>query len=139
MLYDYFCNKCKKEFEELVSYKDRDTIVCCGRKALRLFPSRIYTDKDRAYNFTSTVFNGKPIEVSSKGQYKKLMKQYGMADCSIKESVSVRPKDHVALNKPKRQALARKMAARMQKEGVSHAVPSFFNKVILKNKPVKKF
>lgn len=43
------------------------------------------THKDLAYNFTTDMFNGKPIEIRSRGQFKAKLKEFGMADASIKE------------------------------------------------------
>jgi len=83
------CQDCGKETDE--TYKYNGDVVCkeCfskkPNKNCSLFYDKSFnTIKDLAYNFTTDVF-GNPIVIHSKRQYKKLLKQHGMADASIKE------------------------------------------------------
>lgn len=84
MIYEYSCEVCGRFFEEVRSYQERNNVYCCGIQAAKLIscPS---TDKDKAYSFTTEMFDGKPVEITSKGQYKRLLKQHHIADASIKE------------------------------------------------------
>lgn len=80
------CHECKNETTGLFKYNG--DILC--RDCFNLLPSKpfrgeFFTDKDKAYEFMTDMFTGKPIRVSSKRQFKKLLKQHNMADASIKE------------------------------------------------------
>jgi len=84
MIYSYCCQECGRSFEEFRSVEERFNVFCCGKRADKLI-SLPNTHKDLAYNFTTDMFDGKPVQVRSKEHYKGLMKQYGIADASPKE------------------------------------------------------
>ena len=84
MLYEYYCHLCDKYFEKSAPATQRHNVYCCGKKAVKLI-SICNTHKDRAYSFTTDMFDGKHVEVRSKEHYKGLLKQYGIADASPKE------------------------------------------------------
>lgn len=82
------CRKCNSETDG--RYKHNGDILC--PKCFMSLPSKPFvngeifsTHKDKAYEFTTDMFNGKPMQVNSKRQFKKLLRQYKMADASIKE------------------------------------------------------
>ena len=85
MLYEYHCNVCGEYFDRFKSVELRNDVYCCGRKAFKLL-SLCNTHKDKAYYFTTEMFDGKPTEVRSKEQYRGLLKKNGIADASTKES-----------------------------------------------------
>lgn len=84
MLYEYFCNICEEYFEKVKPIQERHNVYCCGKKASKLI-SLPNTHKDKAYSFTTDMFDGKDVEVRSKGHYKSLLKKYGIADASPRE------------------------------------------------------
>ncbi len=82
------CSKCKKEIENLYRYNGD---VLCQECFSNIKPNRVFsvgnfgTDKDLAYNFTTDMFDGKPMQITSRRQYKTLLKQHKMIDASPKE------------------------------------------------------
>lgn len=60
---------------------------CFGKKSkIASFSLGFNTHKDLMYNFTTEMFNGKPVAINSKRQFKGLLKQHNLADASIKEA-----------------------------------------------------
>ena len=84
MLYEYECPICGKEFTEFRSVSERNNVFCCGTRAIKLI-SLPNTDKDKAYEFETDAINGKPIDIRSKAQYKRLLKENHIADASPRE------------------------------------------------------
>lgn len=132
MIYEYSCvGKCKKEFEEIKSYKDRNDVFCCDVKAQRLVSLPSAFD-DTKYNFTAPAgrFGKVGVEVRGRSHYKQLIKENGLADCSLKEALSVKPK---ADNGYKRKQVCKKANDRIRSEGLSKYVPSFMKDVVKMN------
>ena len=84
---DYRCYECKVDTSG--EYKLNGGVLCkkCfGRKAtIRHLEFGFNTHKDLAYNFTTDMFGGKPVNIKSKTHFKTLLKHHNMADASIKE------------------------------------------------------
>jgi putative FmdB family regulatory protein len=83
-IYEYYCSICEQSFDKFVSVKDRHNVSCCGSLASKII-SLPNTEKDKSYDFVTDSINGKPMEIRSKGQYKRLLKQNGIADASPRE------------------------------------------------------
>ncbi len=84
----FICGECNSETDGTHKYNgDILCKKCFSLKGKKLFFSDtgFYTTKDKRYEFTTEMFDGKPIEIRSRGQFKRLLKKYGMADASIKE------------------------------------------------------
>ena len=58
---------------------------CFHKKPSRISLGEFNTNKDLSYNFTTEMFNGKPVEIHSKRQFKNLLKKHNIADASPKE------------------------------------------------------
>lgn len=84
MIYEYSCEICGRIFEEFKSIEQRNNVFCCKRRAVKII-SLPNTTKDKAYEFTTEMFDGKPIEVRSKEQFKRMLKKHGIADASPRE------------------------------------------------------
>lgn len=83
-LYDYECSnkKCKHKFDQFVRISEfGKLVVCskCGGRADKLL-SLPNTHRDLAYNFVDVNTTGKPIQFSSKGQWKRHLKSLGLTD-----------------------------------------------------------
>ena len=83
MIYHFRCLICNEEFDVVQSMNTEHKAYHCGIEAQRVWGC--YTEKDKRYYFATDMFDGKSVEIRSKGQYKKLLKQHGMADASVKE------------------------------------------------------
>jgi len=83
MIYPFRCLICNKEFDIIQPMSAEHKAFHCGIEAQRVWS--VNTDKDLAYNFTTEMFDGKPIEIHSKRQFKHLLKVHNMADASPKE------------------------------------------------------
>ena len=82
------CRKCNKETDDSRKYNG-DTLC---KECFSLLPSKPFvsgeifnTDKDKQYEFTTDMFDGKPVDIHGKRHFKSLLKQHGLADASIKE------------------------------------------------------
>jgi hypothetical protein len=60
---------------------------CFNKKGvgLKFSQSRFFTEKDKRWEFTTDMFNGKPINIQSKRQFNRLLKQNGLVFASVKE------------------------------------------------------
>ncbi len=83
MVYSFRCSICNEEFDVVQQMNIKHEAFHCGIEARRVWG--VNTDKDLAYSFTTDMFGGKPVVVTSKRQFKTLLKSNGMADASIKE------------------------------------------------------
>lgn len=83
MIYPFKCIICGAEFEVVQEMNAEHKAFHCGIEAHRIWG--VNTDKDLAYNFTTDMFDGKPVQIFSKRQFKGLLKKYNLADASIKE------------------------------------------------------
>lgn len=132
MIFEYLCvGKCKREFEEIKSYADRNNVFCCNVRAQKLVSLPAAFD-DTKYNFTAPAgrFGKHGVEVRGRSHYKQLTKENGLADCSLKEAMSVKPK---ADNGYKRKQVCKKANDRIRSEGLSKYVPSFMKDVVKMN------
>ena len=134
MLYSYVCSgKCGHEFDEMKSYADRNEVFCCGVRSHKLIcmEPNVFNETQH-YNFTALPgrFGKQGIEVRGRSHYKQLIKEHGLADCSLKEAMSVKPK---ADNGYKRKQVIKKAASRMKSEGILKHVPSFMKDVVKMN------
>src|SRR5258708_34517216 len=81
MIYEFECLK-GHNFEEFLDYKQRNTNVFCpicksmGQRLISL----PMTHKDKAFSFVDYNTTGKPVEIRSKGQWKKHLKSHGLHD-----------------------------------------------------------
>lgn len=84
---DCVCADCGIETKG--QYRHNGDILCKGcfskKSKIASFSLGFNTHKDLAYNFTTEMFNGKPIVISSQRQFKGLLKQHNLADASISE------------------------------------------------------
>ena len=81
-LYDFFCEKCGNSFDEFVRIAEFKKVTpCpeCGEMAFKII-SLPNTNKDLAYNFVDTNTTGRPLQFTSKGQWKKHLKGLGLTD-----------------------------------------------------------
>jgi len=60
---------------------------CFSKKGvgLKFDQSKFFTEKDKRWEFTTDMFNGKPIAIQSKRQFNRLLKQNGLVFASVKE------------------------------------------------------
>ena len=84
------CQDCKKEIETIYRYNGEIFCQECfskkGKNRIAEFQEGIFfTDKDKQYDFVTDMFDGKPVQITSKRQFKTLLKQHGLMDASIKE------------------------------------------------------
>ena len=106
-LYIYECVECGKTFEEVQTMNAIHTANHCDKVAKRVFTVP-QVDKDMMYQFTTSAF-GKPVDIYSRRQYKKLLKKHGCADATIADCLSVKPKNDI-------KDTARKVAKELKEE-----------------------
>ncbi len=116
MIYEYHCNECDRDFEEIKIVDERFNVFCCGQRATKLISSSIQTTPDLLWNFTGE-FRGQKIEITSKGQYKKVLKEHGLADVTVNEAMSVKKSQAPQNNKLK--TLESSIKKKVAKEGLS--------------------
>lgn len=81
-----FCRECNSETTDRYKYNgDYLCLNCFSKKPSKGINSNFNTHKDLAYNFTTEMFDGKPIQIHSQRQFKSLLKKYNLADASLKE------------------------------------------------------
>jgi len=90
VIYEYICPKCSRHFEEIRSIKDRNEVFCCNIRSEKLICSGPQISDDQMWNFTAETFGNNPVEIHSKIQYKKLMKEYNQADASVADCIAIR-------------------------------------------------
>lgn len=131
MIYQYSCNgKCKRIFDEQRSYENRNEVFCCGiRSSKHICLSPSVFNETRDYNFTAMPgrFGKNGVEVRGRSHYKELTKQHGLADCSLKEAMSVKPKTD---NGYKRKEVCSKAMNRIASEGLAGHVKGFMKDVV---------
>jgi len=134
MIYEYFCKVCKKEFEEHRPYERRNEVFCCGKKAVKLLCSNPQiTNETRDYNFTTRNF-GKPVHIYGKAQYKRLLKQHGFADATVKECLSVKPSTRESYKVTnKRKEIVNKIQKRLYEEGINQHLKGAIQAITKKN------
>lgn len=84
MVYSFRCPICCEEFSIVQPMDAPHKSFHCGVEAKRIWGEN-NTDKDLAYSFTTDMFDGKPVSITSKRQFKTLLKQHRIADASPKE------------------------------------------------------
>lgn len=131
MLYEYECTVCGRRFEKVNSVKDRYNAFCCGQKALKLITDRIYCPDDLIYQFDANFFGNKPVNIYSRKQYKSLLKKHNLADATVKECLSVKPKEDNCY-KSERRKIAKNLAEKMYQSQVNHAVKSWMKDFFVK-------
>lgn len=107
------------------AYKYNGDTLC--KKCFDLKGKKLYfsdtgfnTTKDKKYEFTTEMFDGKPIEVRSRDQFKRLLKKHGMADASIKEcrdEAIFRKRINTEDDSRKRKSLAENIYSKMRERG----------------------
>lgn len=78
--YDFKCDECGHEFEEVVSYDKRNEVKCekCGKPSRKLFTMRNGYDHFSAY-FLENVGDGhKPCWINSRSERKRVFKEYNI-------------------------------------------------------------
>ena len=80
------CKECSNETDGRYKHNGDTLCVGCFSKRPSKFSLSFNTHKDLAYNFTTEMFDGKPIQIHSHKQYKNLLKKYHLVDASIKEA-----------------------------------------------------
>lgn len=61
-------------------------VDCFSKTPSKGIKGNFNTHKDLAYNFTTDMFDGKPVEIHSRGHFKNMLKLHGLADASPKEA-----------------------------------------------------
>ena len=119
MRYSFECQVCGRQFDELQGMNDEHIAFHCGRRAKRVWLS-FYTDKDLMYQFDTTIFGpgqkGEAVNIHSRRQYKGLLKQHGLADATVRDCLSVKPKSD-AEHKTRIRQLAKKMEKKIYEQG----------------------
>ena len=96
-LYEFACDRCGDVNEEYYSISNRPAFINCpyclanGKHgvAYRII-SLPHTHKDKLFSFTDIHTTGKPVQINSKGEWKRHLKKLGMND-----DIPQRPlKDH---------------------------------------------
>jgi len=80
-LYTFECD-CGNRFDEFIrfeNYRRESACEACGGMARKIL-TLPNTNKDLAYNFIDTNTTGRPIQITSKGQWKKHLKKLGLTD-----------------------------------------------------------
>jgi len=124
MIYEYECEVCGKEFEEVKSYKERENVFCCGTKAQKLICRNVHTDDDQMWNFVAGYIGNKPINIHSKQQHKRLLKKHGLVDETTRNCLTIKPKkesDH----KYKRQRMIKNIQEQVHQDGLSRHFKPF--------------
>ncbi len=131
MLYQYQClGKCGREFDELRSYENRNEVFCCGVRSLKFIcgnPQVFNETKDYQFTAPPGRFGKTGVEVRGRDHYKKLMKEHGLADASLKECISVKPKKDDGF---KRKQAVGKVMKKIKDEGLSGSVSGFAKDVL---------
>ena len=83
MTYEFECIVCNEHFDCVQRIDDEHKAFHCGIEARRVWGA-LNTDRDLTYSFVTENF-GEPIQINSHRQYKKLLKEHGLCDCSPKE------------------------------------------------------
>ena len=94
MRYLFHCIICNIEFVEFQKMNDVHKAFHCGIEAQRVFavPN---TNRDKMYYFDVKNKDGSMSEIRSRGLYKKYLEKNGYADATVKDCLSVKPKnDH---------------------------------------------
>lgn len=109
-LYEFRCRCCDKVFDRVQHMNEEHIAYCCDLEATRLF-SVFNTSKDLLWNFTDTNIDKTPIDIHSRGQYKRELKKRGL--------VQLTKDDRKGLKPPKvdTRKLATKMADKIYKDG----------------------
>ena len=113
MIYPFRCVICNTVFEVYQSMNDEHRAFHCGMEAQRIFTAP-HTNKDQMYYFNVPNKDGSMREIRSRGLYKKYLKDNGYADATVKECLSVKPKNDV---KERAMKLAKKCADKIYKKG----------------------
>lgn len=119
MLYEYHCPVCNEFFDEFRTYAERHEVFHCGTRAEKLI-SEPYTTKDKAYEFETNMFGGK-THITSKVQFKRLLKEHHIPDASPRECIQqakFRKRVNAESNQARIRTQAEKLASTMQKEGL---------------------
>lgn len=112
MIYVFQCKKCGEVFEENQSINTLHEAYHCGNLARRIFTVP-HTNKDLMYNFLDTHSFSKPVEIHSRRQYDKLLKQQGMIQVTKDDLRGIKPPDP----KPRIRKFAQKMADKIYEKG----------------------
>lgn len=115
MTYVFECVICGKKFEVSQNMNDAHIACHCGRCARRVWLP-FETDKDLMYQFDTTIFGKNPVNIYSRRQYKRLLKENNLADSTPRESLQVKrtsERDH----KSRIHKFAKKLTDKIYKKG----------------------
>lgn len=107
-LYTFVCRICQHEFDEFIRLSEfRKTFPCpnCGEVADKII-SLPNTHKDLAYNFVDTNTTGKPVQITSKGQWKRHLKSLGLTDDIPQSAPKMNELKQLKSEKPKSERVA---------------------------------
>lgn len=90
MIYQYQCPICNTVFDIVQGMNDAHRAVHCGVDARRVWLP-FQTDKDLMYQFDTTIFGNKPVNIYSRRQYKRLLKENGLVDETPRNCLTVKP------------------------------------------------
>lgn len=113
MIYPFRCIICNIEFEVVQSMNTPHKAFHCGVEAQRIFTVP-QTNKDLMYQFDTTIFGKRPVNIYSRRQYKRLLKENGLVDSTPRECLTVKPKND---GKERARKLAKKCADKIYKKG----------------------
>ena len=121
-LYPFHCGACDREWEQWQKMTEQHVAPCCGRIWERVFSFETLpsTSKDKAYEFIRADRKGNPVEIRSRGQYRKYLKDNGRADMAGQKLSSFRRSESNwnEILGSKRRHCAHRIAQRIQKEGL---------------------
>ncbi len=132
-LYAYECKECGCYFDLFKPMDLRDEVYCCKKKASRVLVNQFYTDKDLAYQFDCNYLGDKPVHIRSKTHYKKLLKEYGLANCSPQECIREAEIKKKGIEKNNKKRIAKKseqLAKTIMKDNVNHVAADAIQKMM---------
>ena len=83
MIYSYECVSCGEIFERFKSVQDRHNVFHCDRRAIKLLPTKLSLYEEWFEQPMEVA--GKQVQITSKKQYRNLLKQNGIVESSTQE------------------------------------------------------
>ena len=118
MNYQYECIVCQKVFEQISSYAERYNVFHCGKRCIKYISSNIHIHDDMMYKFTGE-FKGEKVDIHSKRQYNRILKEKRLVDVTVPEVNSVRKKQTSLKNKHDLNKLSDRIQERVAKDGLT--------------------
>lgn len=126
MTYLYECVKCKRFFDEVRSVAERCNVFCCGKRAIKHICTNPQINADLLYNFQGE-FRGEKVQIHSKRQYNRILKNKGLVDVTVPEVKSVREKQMKLGRKHNLGKLSDRIQSKVAKDGLTKHLTPFIN------------